>query len=44
MSPPFQFTRLEDDLQRMRRAGPYEYLREYRFTLYSPDHYKALFA
>ncbi len=28
----------------LREAGPYEYVRESEFNLFSPDHYKALFA
>jgi LmbE family N-acetylglucosaminyl deacetylase len=31
-------------VESLRKAGPWEYLREIAFPLYSPDHYKPLFA
>lgn len=34
---------IENFIQRIRNGGPYEYMREYHFPLYSPSHYRSLF-
>lgn len=31
-------------VDQLRKAGPYEYVRDFEFRLFSPDHYKGLFA